>query len=310
MTRPLFVALPGHENLATSLCTALGAERCELELRQFPDGETYVRYISPVEGRDVIILAALDRPDAKFLPLVFAMATARELGTKRVGLVAPYLPYMRQDRRFQPGEAVTSAHFARVLSPQIDWLVTVDPHLHRRAGLSEIYSVPSTVLHAAPLMSEWIRQQVPNPLIVGPDSESAQWVAAVAEGAGAPYVVLEKARRNDHEVKVTLPDMGRWRGRTPVLIDDIVSTAQTMIETAHQLIAGGFVAPVCVAIHGIFAGAAYRNLIDAGAAEVVTCNTVLHESNAIDVTPLLARGIVSLSEREKGARQAGRGGQV
>lgn len=263
-------------------------------MRHFPDDETYFRYLAPVSGRDVIILASLDRPDGKFLPLFFSAETARELGARQVGLVAPYLPYMRQDRRFQVGEAVTSSLFAKLLSAQVDWLVTVDPHLHRRESLSEIYRVPSLVLHAAPLMSDWIRQNVLNPLIVGPDSESEQWVAAVAERANAPHVVLKKVRRGDYEVEVTIPDLNRWRGHAPVLIDDIASTAQTMIKALEQLSVGGLERGVCVAVHGIFAGDAYKRLIEAGAAQVVTCNTIPHPSNSIDMTGLLAMGIASL----------------
>jgi ribose-phosphate pyrophosphokinase len=308
MKPPLLAALPGNEALAESLRLALGAERCALELRRFPDGETYLRYVTPVAGRDVVILAPLDRPDLKILPVIFAAATARELGADRVGLVAPYLPYMRQDRRFREGEAVTSTHFARMLSSQFDWLVTVDPHLHRRNSLSEIYNIPSNVVHAAPLISAWIAHHVENPLIIGPDSESEQWVAAVADRVGAPYLALEKRRHNDHEVDVTLPDITRWRGRTPVLIDDIASTAQTMLETLRQLKAKGFMGTACIAVHGIFAGDAYRNLIDAGAARIVTCNTIPHESNAIDVAPLLATGIVSLIDAKESHLAKPRGG--
>lgn len=294
MNRPLLAALPGSGPLAASLCSMIGAEPCDIEVRRFPDGETYLRYITPIAGRTVILLASLDRPDGKFLPLVFAAATARELGAEHVGLVAPYLPYMRQDRQFQPGEAVTSAHFARLLSSHVDWVVTVDPHLHRRASLSEVYSIPSEIAHAAPLMSEWIKRQVEDPLIVGPDSESAQWVAAVANAAGAPYVVLEKVRHGDREVEVTLPGMARWRGRTPVLVDDIVSTARTMIETLGQLKVAGFAGAACVAVHGVFAGEAHRNLVDAGATRIATTNTIPHVTNAIDITKLLAAGILSL----------------
>src|SRR6185503_12811188 len=122
-----------------------------------------------------IILCTLADPDAKFLPLIFAAATARELGAARVGLVAPYLAYMRQDRRFNPGEAVTSRYVAKLISGAFDWLVTVDPHLHRYGALGEIYTIPTRAIHAAPLMSDWIRRNVPDPLIVGPDSESEQW---------------------------------------------------------------------------------------------------------------------------------------
>ena len=110
--------------------------------------------------RRIALVCTLDRPDAKMLPLLFAAAAARELGASQVGLVAPYLAYMRQDRRFKPGEAVTSREFARLLSGAFDWLVTVDPHLHRYASLAEIYRIPTRVVHAAPLISQWIRTRI------------------------------------------------------------------------------------------------------------------------------------------------------
>ncbi len=202
---------------------------------------------------------------------------------------------MRQDRRFQPGEAITSDYFARMLSAQIDWLVTVDPHLHRREALAEIYSVPAQVAHAATLIADWIRQEVEQPLLIGPDSESAQWVAAVAGAAGAPYVILEKTRRGDREVEVSVPEVDRWRDRTPVLVDDIVSTARTMIETVGHLKDSGMRPPVCVAVHGIFAGTAYEDLEAAGACRIVTTNTVPHPSNVIDISDLLADSARSLT---------------
>ena len=85
--------------------------------------------------------AAKSVPNEEVLPLLFAAATARELGVPSVGLVSPYLAYMRQDRRFKPGEAVTSREVAKLLSDAVDWLVTVDRHLHRYGSL-EIYRIP------------------------------------------------------------------------------------------------------------------------------------------------------------------------
>lgn len=286
--RPLLVALREPDPLARPLAAAVDAEIAQMTFRRFPDGESYLRYDSSPAGRPVILLCSLDRPDGKFLPLAFAAAAARDLGAASVGLVAPYLAYMRQDRRFRPGEAVTSTDFARLLSGEIDWLVTVDPHLHRRGALSEIYSVPAVALHAAPLLAAWIRDNVAQPLLVGPDSESAQWVAAVAGAVGCPHVVLEKLRRGDRDVEVSVPDVERWAGHTPVLVDDIVSTARTMVETVRHLLHAGMRAPVCVAVHGIFVGNAYEELQSAGAVRIATTNAVLHESNAIDLVPLLA----------------------
>jgi ribose-phosphate pyrophosphokinase len=103
------------------------------------------------------MLCTLDHPNDKLLSLLFAAATARELKASPVGLVCPYLAYMRQDQRFKPGEAVTSRQVAHLLSDAFDWLVTVDPHLHRYSSLAEIYRVPARVIHAAPLVSQWTR---------------------------------------------------------------------------------------------------------------------------------------------------------
>lgn len=286
--RPLVFSLPENESLAASLVRELDAEPGSVETRRFPDGESYVRILSQVSGRDCLLVATLDRPDDKILPLSFLATTARELGAARVTLIAPYLAYMRQDRRFQPGECVTSACFARFLSGWINGLVTIDPHLHRRSSLEEIYTVPCKTLHAAPLISRWIREQVENPLLVGPDVESEQWVAEVARAAGSPWVVLKKERLGDREVRISVPDLERWLDRTPVLVDDIISTARTMIETVHHLLRAGLPSSVCVGVHAVFAGSAYADLQAAGAARIVTCNTIPHESNGIDVTPLIA----------------------
>ena len=294
MTASLFIAMPGNEAAASALAQAHGVITGQLELRAFPDGESYLRFLTDLSRQMLAIVCTLDRPNDKILPLLFAAATARELGTAKVGLVAPYLAYMRQDRRFKPGEAVTSREVAQLLSNAFDWLVTVDPHLHRYGSLSEIYRIPTRVVHAAPLMSEWIRANVANALIIGPDSESEQWVSTVAKDADAPYTVLEKVRRGDREVEISIRNLGDLSGRTPVLVDDIISTGRTMLETVRLLKARGSAAPVCVAVHGLFAADAYEMLIKAGA-RVVTCNTVRHPSNAIDVHGALAKALGTLS---------------
>src|SRR3569832_2014110 len=99
---------------------------------------------------------------------------------------------MRQDVRFHPGEAVRSRTFARLLSSSFDGLVTVDPHLHRWHSLSQLYPIASRVVPAAPAIAEWIRANVADPIVVGPDAESAQWVAEVARLVGVPHLVMEK----------------------------------------------------------------------------------------------------------------------
>lgn len=301
----ILFTLPGNELLATTVATALGAERGETAMRHFPDGESYVRVISDVKGKKAIVVCTLHRPDEKLLPLLYLCRVLKDLGASSITLVAPYLSYMRQDKAFQPGEAVTSTYFAGLLSSFVSGLVTIDPHLHRRSRLEEIYTIPCKVLHAAPLISAWIKKHVKDPVLIGPDSESEQWVSVVAHDADAPFTVLEKTRLGDADVRVTVPHMERYTERTPVLVDDIISTARTMIETLGHLKVLGLKAPWCIGTHGVFAGRAYEDLVAAGAARVITCNTIPHPSNAIDVSSLIVPTLEQLLVEHQHAKSLG-----
>jgi ribose-phosphate pyrophosphokinase len=286
--KPLIVALPGNEEVASRLASALGVEIGSAEFRRFPDDESYVRLNADVAGRSVALVSTLDRPDPKFLPLLFVAATTRELGASRIGLIAPYLAYMRQDRRFHPGEAISSRIFARQLSGIVDWLITVDPHLHRVSALSELFRIPAVAVHTASMVARWIRDTVKSPVLIGPDKESAQWVSAVANEAGAPYTILEKHRRSDIDVEVSVSHLEKWRNHKPVLVDDIISTGQTMNKTIGHLRAAGMKPAVCVAVHAVFAPGSFDALRQAGAERIVTTNSIPHATNTIDVTSALA----------------------
>lgn len=289
----LVLSLPGAMELGVSLARLLRCEHDEVIVHNFPDGETLVRIDRPVRGSNVVLACSLDHPDGKTLPLLFTADTARELGAKQVGLVAPYLAYMRQDKRFHPGEAITSRSYARLLSGSLDFLVTVDPHLHRWRTLGELYAIRTEAVAAAPAIAQWIRRNVQEPVLIGPDSESEQWVSEVARLVQAPYAVLSKTRSGDRDVRVNFEGTARWPGLTPVLLDDIVSTGHT-IAAAAQLIARAEMPPaLCVAVHALFDAGALDRLANAGVRRVVTCDTVAHPTNAIRLAPALARAVRS-----------------
>lgn len=288
----ILFGFPGNENLAKNLAKNTLFPVGVLEFRKFPDGETFVKILSDVKGRRAVIVCSLDRPDDKFLPLYFVCKTLRELGAEHITLLAPYLAYMRQDKRFHDGEAVTSDAFAMLLSGFVDRLITVDPHLHRHHSLSEIYSIPTTVIPAAEVVAEWIKSNIQKPILIGPDEESGQWVKEVAKAANAPFEILVKNRKGDTEVEVSVPHVEQYRGYTPVLVDDIISTAHTMMETVKHLLQIGMLSPVCIGVHGVFAGNAYHELMKSGVKEVISCNTIEHESNRIDLSYLLSQSII------------------
>ena len=289
------IAFAGRDPISRGIAAGLGADHASARIHRFPDGESCVRIDRENIRERVIVVCSLCRPDPIVVPLLFLAGTLRDYGAGELVLVAPYLAYMRQDRRFHDGEGISARYFAGLLSDHFDALVTVDPHLHRIHALDEIYSVPAVVVHAAPALAQWIRTEVRQPLLIGPDEESRQWVRDVAERAGAPFIVLEKTRKGDRDVAVSVPDVARWRTHTPVLLDDIISTGKTMTVTIGGIREAGLNPPVCIGVHAIFADNAYAELLAAGAGRVVTTNTIPHESNAVDLGPELVAAIRSLA---------------
>ncbi|HEV7286152.1 MAG TPA: ribose-phosphate pyrophosphokinase [Kaistia sp.] len=298
-SRHVIVALPGNEDFARDLASTGAGELGAIETRNFPDGETYIRLACDVAGKAVVLVSTLARPDEGFLRLIFLADAARSLGATEVTLVAPYLAYMRQDRRFLPGEGVTSRTFARLISSSFDRLVTVDPHLHRYPALSALYDIRTLTLHAAPLLADWIAASINKPLVIGPDEESEQWVSAIAARIGAPHAVLRKVRHGDRDVEVALPDLSQWNDLQPVLVDDIASSGNTLIEAARQLPSQGFARPDVAVVHGIFAGDSFARLAPL-CGKIVSTDSVSHTSNAIGLARLIADAITAADTPDPG----------
>lgn len=291
----IFVAFPEMLPLAQAIARHSGGTVLALNWHHFPDGESLVTLPEGLDGAEIAIVINLRDPDRSALPLRFAAETARELGAGRVGLIAPYLGYMRQDRRFAPGQAISAPLFARFLGESFDWLITVDPHLHRIKSLNEVFSVPAIRVATAPLIADWIASEVPDAVLIGPDNESRQWVAEVAAMARRPFEVLGKQRSGDRSVEVTLPRVADLGSGTPVLLDDIASSGQTMVRAVDRVLAAGGRAPVCVLIHAVLAGSAFEDILSAGAARIVTTDTIPHASNAISIAGSIATALAQVA---------------
>lgn len=287
----ILIPFPDMVPLARKLAQTLGAEMSPLDWHWFPDGESLVTLRVGLDAADVAFVATLRDPDRLALPLRFGAATAREMGAARVGLVAPYLGYMRQDQRFRDGQAISAPLFAQFLGENFDWLVTIDPHLHRIAKLEDVFPIPAFRVVAAPLLAEWIRANQPDAVLLGPDSESQQWVSEVAKLAGQPYEVLRKTRTGDRNVEINVPVGAALHGGTPVILDDIASSGRTMVRAVERMIEASTRRPICLIIHAVFAGNAHDEILAAGAECIVTTDTIPHLSNRISTAGLLAEKI-------------------
>lgn len=309
------LSLDGHQQLAGELAQQLNAAGCEtriltLESRHFPDGELYFNLPEDVAGDDVIVLCQLHQPSDKTLALWLMAGHLRDMGVRSIGLVAPYLAYMRQDIRFKPGECLTSKYFAELINLRFDYLITIDPHLHRYHNLNEIYRIPAVALHATDVIGQYLKNEVKNPLIIGPDEESEQWATEVAAVAGCDVLVLRKTRSGDRDVAIHIPDVQQYADHQPVLVDDIISTGRTMLRTAEELVAQGLNKPLCIGVHAVFAEggpgvpSADEEMRAGPINGIVTCNCIPHPTNGIDVSQLLTPAVLSMLQQITPASQA------
>lgn len=258
MTSILFSVF--NHPLCDSLAKELESERGELTHHFFPDGESCIQIHSEVKGKKVILVDSLDKVNQKIMPLILASETLRELGANDIILCSPYLAYMRQDKAFQPGQGISARYFAKLISTYFDGLITIDPHLHRIKNLKEVYTIPAKTLHAGEAIANWIKDNIKEPLLIGPDSESRQWVEAIAKTIEAPFMVLEKIRRGDKDVEIKVPNLKDYQQKQIILVDDIISSAGTMIEVVKAIHKSSNLSPLCIAVHALFSKESFNAL--------------------------------------------------
>jgi len=283
-----------YEEQSQKLASALGVSCRFVQRHRFPDGESKLTLPDKLPEH-VIICRSLDHPNGKLLELLLAARTARELGAKELTLVAPYLCYMRQDKAFHPGEAISQPIIGKFIADLFDNVITVDPHLHRIQHLEQAVPAKHAVtLSATSLMAGFLNQHINAPVLLGPDRESEQWVSAVAAPGKLDYGVCEKIRSGDREVEITLPEIDLC-GRAVVIVDDVASSGQTLAETAEQCIAQNAEHVDVLVTHALFAGDAKESLVQAGVRNVWSTDSVGHESNIIPLYELLKDAVLSLA---------------
>ena len=278
---------------ALRLAEAAGLVPHRVERHRFPDGETQLTLPAYLPPR-VVLLRSLHQPNDKLTELLLAAPAARQLGARHLSLVAPYLAYMRQDMAFAPGQAVSQRIVGAWLATLFDSVITVDPHLHRVTTLAEAVPARQAItLSAAPLLGDWIAQHRPGAFLLGPDSESAQWVTQAAAAHGLPHAVCSKVRHSDHAVSITLPPCD-LRGQAVVLLDDVASSGHTLATAAALALAAGAASVDVAVTHALLAGDALQRIHQAGVGEFWSTDSVAHPSNVVGLAALLAGAIMKV----------------
>jgi len=290
----MILGFDDYETQSRKLAAALDIPCQTIQRHRFPDGESKLTLPDNI-SRHVIFFYSLNRPNEKLVELLLAAKTARELGAKELTLLAPYLCYMRQDKAFHPGEAISQPIVGNFLADLFDNIITVDPHLHRIDHLEQAVPAAHTVtLSATSLMAEFLHERFKDPVLLGPDSEAEQWVSTVAKPNQWTYGVCKKIRTGDKKVEITLPEID-LNGRSVVLVDDVASSGQTLSVATGECLAKNAKHVDVLVTHALFVNDAKKHLIQAGVRNIWSTDSVGHESNIIPLTLLLKDAVLKVN---------------
>lgn len=292
-----FLGFSDYRQPGKRLAKALARPYQEVNIHRFPDGEHRLSLPLPV-AETLIVCRSLFNPNEKLIDLLLLARTAREHGVRELILVAPYLCYMRQDKAFHPGEAVSQKVIGHLLADMFDVVITVDPHMHRTPVLAE--AVPASQAIAltaaepiAKTISEKLKNSGDNWLLVGPDEESEQWVSSIAKLCHCPYIIGKKERYGDRDVRIQMPSFDP--DLRIALIDDVISTGRTLAEATRYFLGHGATEVQCFATHLLPRTGAIASLAAAGASKVTCTDSIANKRGNIHLASLLADTLSKLS---------------
>jgi len=296
--KPLVIGGSNGEHLAIELSQLMGLELVSVEIKKFPDGETYVRILGDVSGRDVVYINSLQRsPNESLIETLLTLDALRDLGAARLIAVIPYMSYARQDSRFNPGEAISVQTIAKLFkSMRLDHLVTVDMHLHRITDPSSLFGANFHNITGVRELAKYIKRNysVENTVVIGPDEEAEQWAKIMAEDLGGlEYGVLKKTRITAEKVAVVAEGLN-VQGKNVIIVDDIISTGGTIVEAVNTLRNLGAREIYVTTVHPLLIGNAYAKLLRLNLRDLVGTNSVLSPISKVSIAPAIGEKIMEI----------------
>ena len=285
---------PSSRELSEEIAELSGFGKVPVFSRVFPDGESYVRLESSVRDEHVAIVHTTSKPqDSNLMQLAFMANAAKRNGAKKVTAIVPYLAYARQDKIFLEGENISIETIAAMLKAAgIDQLITVN--IHAETALAN-FPFPAKTLTAIPLLAEYfIKKGFKKAFALAPD-KGAMYIAQQAQQilvgeAGS----LEKHRdRHTGETTQTAAHLN-IKGKTVIILDDIISTGGTIVGAAKILREQGATRIYAACVHGLLVGDAEKRILDSGVEEIVATDSIPSKNSKVTLAPLLSEALKAL----------------
>src|SRR5690242_15767172 len=298
-----------NEALTDEICAFLGIERGKANVTRFSDGEVYIQVLENVRGADVFVCQPTCFPvDEHLMELLLLVDALKRASARRITTVIPYYGYARQDRKDKPRVPVSSKLIADLLTTAgAHRALVVDLHAPQIQGF---FNIPVDHLFASPvLVDHFRRMNLPNLTVVSPDAGGVERARFFAKKMDSALAIVDK-RRVEMNVAEIMHVIGDVRGRTCLLIDDLIDTAGTLVKTANALLEAGADKIYACASHPVLSGPAVQNLSRSPIVEVVVTNTIPLSDAAqnepkikvLSIAGLIGRAVQSIDEEPSVSR--------
>lgn len=291
-----------NPSLADEICQNLGCKLGDCSVTHFADGEVYFQILENVRGADVFVIQPTCTPvNSNLMEMVLMMDAFKRSSARRITAVVPYFGYARQDRKDKPRVPISSKVVSDILSLAADRLMTMDLHA---AQIQGFFDIPVDHLFAAPVLVDFFRKtELPNLTVVSPDAGGVERARAFAKRLNGELAIIDK-RRTEANVAEVMNVIGDVRGRTALIVDDIVDTAGTLVNSVAALYEAGAEKVYACCTHAPLSGPAMDRIQESRLEELVTTNTIPLQPEVLEsgkvrvlsVANLLARGIQSIHD--------------
>jgi len=244
--------------LAAAIARAYGQELGHISIKNFSDGEIYVRYEESIRGADVFIIQSTPPPGDHWMELFLLIDAAKRASAARVTAVMPYFGYARQERKDQPRVSIAAKLVANMLTTAgVDRILTMDLHASQIQGF---FDVPVDHLYGSGVFADYFGDMhMPNLVVVAPDVGAIKMARAYAKRLDAELAVIDKRRPHQNEVEV-VNIIGDVEGKNVLLIDDIIDTAGTLTQAAQVLREADAMEIMAACTHALLSGPAYARI--------------------------------------------------
>lgn len=295
----------GNKKLANDICEHLGINLADAEINRFADGEISLKINQNVRGHDVFIIQPICSPSSDNLMELLIMVDAlKRASAHRITSVLPYFGYARQDRKDQPRVPITAKLVANLLvTAGTNRVLTIDLHAQQIQGF---FDIPLDHLYAFTLFANYVKelQLGDNIVVISPDVGGIKTARAYANRLECDLAVIDKRRMNDKETKA-MHIMGDIKGKIVLLVDDMVSTASSLLEAVGAICEAGVKDIYAMITHPILCGPAIDRLKKMHLKKLVVTDTIplseekrLSQIEVLSVAPLLSEAIKRIHKEE------------